>query len=138
MSCQDASSAIPRARTVSRSNRRRPSYLGLVHGSSAPAASERFGSGTINDSSYSSTAPKPLQLGHAPRGLLKEKSVGVSTGAAQPHAEQAGCSEKRRRSPLLSASATPSPSLNAVATASASRLRFSSAAAIRSTITSTS
>src|SRR5256886_11208283 len=78
----------------------------------------------MSDSSYSSTAPKPLQLGQAPRGLLKEKSVGVSTGAAQPQAEQAGCSEKRRRSPLLRASATPSPSLNAVAIASARRLRF--------------
>src|SRR5256885_15946990 len=75
----------------------------------------------MSDSSYSSTAPKPLQLGQAPRGLLKEKSVGVSTGAAQPQAEQAGGSEKRRRSPLLRASATPSPSLNAVAIASARR-----------------
>src|SRR2546423_3780124 len=78
----------------------------------------------MSDSSYSSTAPKPLQVGHAPRGLLKEKSVGVSAGAAQPQAEQAGWSEKRRRSPLLSASATPSPSLNAVAIASANSARF--------------
>src|SRR5438093_7137402 len=136
MSCQDASSAIPRARTVSRSNRRRPSYLGLVHGSRAPWASDRFGSGTINDSSYSSTAPKPLQVGHAPRGLLKENRVGVSSGAAQPQAEQAGCAEKRRRSPVLRASATPSPSLNAVATASASLPPCSAVAAERSSSSS--
>src|SRR5204863_6939004 len=128
----------PRARAASLSSRRRPSYRGLVHGSSAPPASDAVGSGTISDSSYSRIAPKPLHVGHAPRGLLKENSVGVSTGAAQPHAEHAGCSEKRRRSPLFNANATPSPSLNAVATAAASRLRLSSAAAIRSTITRTS
>src|ERR1051325_9606929 len=110
MSFQLTSNPIPRARAVSRSRRRRPSWLGLVQGSSPPAAIERRGSGTISDSSYSSTAPNPLQMGQAPRGLLKEKSAGMRTGAAQPHDEQAGGSEKRRRSPLLSVTATASPS----------------------------
>ena len=39
------------------------------------------GRSTISDSSYSNTAPKPLQLEHAPRGLLKEKSAGVTVTA---------------------------------------------------------
>ncbi len=95
-------------------------------------------SGTINDSSYSSTAPKPLQPGQAPRGLLKEKSVGVGAGAGVPQFEQVGCSEKRRREPLLEATATPSPSLKAVATASARRPCAPSVAARRSTRTTTS
>src|SRR5256885_17212793 len=109
MSFQGTSKPMPRARAVSRSNRRRPSYRGFVQGSSAPSASDVPAFGTMRDSSYSSTAPKPLHVGHAPRGLLKEKSVGVSTGAAQPQAEQAGGSEKRRRAPLVSARGAPSP-----------------------------
>src|SRR5260370_7347182 len=72
----------------------------------------------MSDSSYSSTAPNPLQPGQAPRGLLNENRIGVSPGAAVPHSEHVGCAEKRRRSPLRSATATPSPSPNAVATPS--------------------
>src|SRR5690349_22185318 len=75
---------------------------------------DRPRSGTMSDSSYSSTAPKPLHPGQAPRGLLKEKSAGVGAGAGVPQLEQVGCSEKRRREPFDSARATPSPSLNAV------------------------
>src|SRR5207244_604326 len=44
----------------------------------------------MSDSSYSSTAPKPLQAGHAPRGLLKENRIGVSAGAAAPDQHPAG------------------------------------------------
>ena len=36
----------------------------------------------MSDSSYSSTAPNPLQPGHAPRGLLKENRPGASRGAS--------------------------------------------------------
>src|SRR5258708_11770594 len=114
---------MPLDRAVSRSRRRRPSYRGLVHGSSAPSATDRRRSGTINDSSYSSTAPKPLQPGQAPRGLLKEKSAGVGAGAGVAQFEQVGCSEKRRREPLFEATATPSPPLKALAAASARRPR---------------
>src|SRR5437763_958743 len=92
----------------------------------------------MSDSSYSSTAPKPLHPGQAPRGLLKENRIGVSAGAAVAQCEHVWLSEKRRRSPFSSATATPSPSLNAVATASASRPRFPSEAGSRSTTTSTS
>ena len=53
----------------------------------------------------------------------------MSTAPGVPQCEQAGCSEKRRRVPLSSATATPSPSLNAVATASARRLRLSASRA---------
>src|SRR5256885_9009518 len=98
----------------------------------APWARVRRASGTISDSSYSSTAPKPLHAGQAPRGLLKEKKLGASAGAGVPQEEQVGCSEKRRRSPLSSVTATPSPSLKAVATASVSRLRLADDAATRS------
>src|SRR5213082_2295763 len=93
------------------------------------------GSGTISDSSYSSTAPNPLHPGHAPRGLLKENRIGESAGAAVPQLEHVGCAEKRRRSPFSSAIATPSPSLKAVATASVRRPRFGSDADRRSTTT---
>src|SRR5258708_10014953 len=121
---------MPLDRAVSRSRRRRPSYRGLVHGSSAPSATDRRRSGTINDSSYSSTAPKPLQPGQAPRGLLKEKSASVGAGADGPQLEHVGCSETRRRAPFGSATATPSTSLNAVATPSENTPRSSSAAPI--------
>jgi len=96
------------------------------------------GMGTMSDSSYSRTAPKPLHPGQAPRGLLNENRIGVSAGAAVPQFEQVGWAEKRRRSPLSSATATPSPSLKAVATASASRPRVASEAGRRSTTTRTS
>src|SRR5438128_7376826 len=87
----------------------------------------------MSDSLYSKTAPKPLHPGQAPRGLLNENRIGVSGGAAVPQLEQVGWAEKRRRSPLSSATATPSPSLKAVATASASRPRVASDAGRRST-----
>src|SRR5438309_11159461 len=80
-------------------------------------------SGTMSDSSYSSTAPNPLHPGHAPRGLLKENRMGVSAGAGVAQCEHVGCSEKRRRSPVSSATDPRSPSLNALAAASASRPR---------------
>src|SRR4029077_11185201 len=92
----------------------------------------------MSDSSYSRTAPKPLHPGQAPRGLLNENKIGVSGGAAVPQFEHVGGDEKRRRSPLSSATATPSPSLKAVATASASRPRVASDGGSRSTTTRTS
>src|SRR5918999_3884761 len=82
------------------------------------------GSQTINDSSYSSTAPKPLQLEHAPRGLLKENNAGVTNAAGVSQLLQAGNSVKRvRPEPVSGCSTTaiPSPSSKAVATASVSR-----------------
>ena len=37
----------------------------------------------MSDSSYSSVAPKPLHWLQAPRGLLKEKSAGVTVAAGR-------------------------------------------------------
>jgi hypothetical protein len=50
----------------------------------APEASVRDGSHTISPSSYSSTAPNPLHVSHAPRGLLNEKSCGDGAGRRVP------------------------------------------------------
>src|ERR687890_11810 len=47
--------------------------------------------------SYSRTAPKPLQVGQAPRGLLKEKSCGVGAGARVPSFGHSKRSVKFRR-----------------------------------------
>src|SRR5581483_6711518 len=101
----------------------------------------------MSDSSYSSVAPNPLHVGHAPRGLLNEKSCGVGAGARVPSYGHSKRSVKRSRTPLGDASAdatgpsapgtelaggtpvappsprstthSPSPSANAVPTASA-------------------
>jgi hypothetical protein len=51
----------------------------------------------MSDSSYSRTAPKPLQVEQAPRGLLKEKSAGVTDAAGVSQLLQAANSVKRRR-----------------------------------------
>ena len=101
-------------------------------------------------SSYSSTAPKPLHVGHAPRGLLNENSCGVGAGARVPsfgHSKRSVKREPRRPARRRTASATgsvnrmtasPSPSRNAVPTASASRPRASAPTTSRSTTTSSS
>ena len=104
----------------------------------APSARLRPGSGTTSDSSYSSTAPKPLQAPHAPRGLLNEKSAGVTVAAGVSHTLQAGQRVKRRRPPSCIASAMPSPSWNATATASESRPSDAADPPRRSTTTSSS
>ncbi len=102
----------------------------------APSRSDRSGSGTIRDSSYSSTAPNPLQPGHAPRGLLNENRPGVSGIEAVPQSVHRGCCEKRSRSSPARTSAMPSPSANASASESASRARTVGAKRMRSTTTS--
>src|SRR5439155_1125938 len=79
-----ASSGMSFARAASRRIRRRPSYRGLVQGSRAPWTRLFLGSGAMSDSSYSSTAPKPLHTGQAPRGLLNENRIGARAGAAVP------------------------------------------------------
>src|SRR4051812_39137034 len=101
----------------SRRIRRRDSYRGLVQGSIAPWTRLFRGSQTIRDSSYSSTAPNPLQLEQAPRGLLNEKSAGVTVAAGVSQLLHAGNSVKRIRS-ACNTTAIPSPSWNAVAMAS--------------------
>src|SRR5919107_4468551 len=95
--------------------RRRDSYRGLVQGSIAPSARLFAGSHTISDSSYSRTAPNPLQLEQAPRGLLKEKSAGVTDAAGVSQLLQAANSVNRSRPVWCNTNAIPSPSWKAVA-----------------------
>src|SRR5882672_9070337 len=87
----------------------------------APSDRLLSGSQTIRDSSYSSTAPNPLQLEQAPRGLLNENSAGVTVTAGVSQLLQAGNSVKRSRPSSSNTIAIPSPSANAVATDSARR-----------------
>ena len=68
---------------------------------------QRRGRQTTSDSSYSSTAPKPLQSGQAPRGLLKEKRAGVTTAAGVSQALQAGDSVKRSRPAVVQREGDP-------------------------------
>src|ERR1017187_9673523 len=56
----------------------------MVQGWMAPSVRLRSGYGTINARSYSSVAPNPLHVGHAPLGLLNEESWGLGTGATWP------------------------------------------------------
>ena len=44
----------------------------------------------MSASSYSRVAPNPLQVGQAPRGLLNEKSAGVTVAAGVSQALQDG------------------------------------------------
>ena len=67
----------------------------------------------MSDSSYSSTAPNPLQLAQAPRGLLKENRAGVTVAAGVSQALQAGKPGEPERRPAVAPSRTtamPSPS----------------------------
>ncbi len=73
----------------------------------APSESARLGSGTISDSSYSSTAPNPLHAAQAPRGLLNEKSAGDGARAGVSHALQLGCSVNRSRPASCTTTAMP-------------------------------
>ncbi len=81
-------------------------------------------------SSYSSVAPNPLQVGQAPRGLLKEKSWGVGVGAFPWPSGHSKWVVNERRTPAVGcrlspattrATASPSPSAKAVLRASARR-----------------
>ena len=58
----------------------------------------------MSDSSYSSTAPKPLHAAQAPRGLLNEKSAGVERrGGRVALAAASGCSVNRSRPAVVHA-----------------------------------
>src|ERR1019366_3881259 len=94
----------------------------------APSPSVRSGYGTISARSYSSVAPKPLQVGQAPLGLLNENSWGDGTGAMWPslgHWKRVvNFRDGVRRPPsAVRGTASPSPSLNAVSNASANVVR---------------
>ena len=78
--------------------------------------------------SNSWSVPRPVQVGQAPCGLLKEKVRGSISGRLVPQLAQAKCSLKVRSAGGLSRSVTsemirtPLPSLSAVSTESVSRV----------------
>src|ERR1039458_3737011 len=59
-------------------------YFGLVHGSTAPAASDLVTSGTTRFMSKSTVLPNPWHRGHAPAGELKLNRVGSGSANSMP------------------------------------------------------
>ena len=56
---------------------------------SPPSIMLRFGFGMISSGSMSICTPSPVHFGHAPCGLLKENSLGVSSSMDMPQSSQA-------------------------------------------------
>ncbi len=54
-----------------------------------PSRMERLGFGMISSGSMSICVPSPVQVGQAPAGLLKEKSLGASSSMEMPQSSQA-------------------------------------------------
>src|ERR1035438_545108 len=59
-------------------------YLGLVHGSTAPSASDKVRSGITRSMSKSMVLPKPWHRGQAPKGELKLNRMGSGTANSRP------------------------------------------------------
>ena len=55
----------------------------------APSKMDRFSSGIISAGSAFSCIPRPMQVGQAPKGLLKENIRGVSSSMEMPQSSQA-------------------------------------------------
>ncbi len=55
----------------------------------APSRMDFFGSGTTRDTSTFNWLPRPVQVGQAPKGLLKENIRGVSSSMETPQSSQA-------------------------------------------------
>ena len=83
---------------------------------------DRFRSGTTLSSSMASTVPRPLQSGHIPRGELKEKSVGSSSGKAKPQQDRASLMRRSSRS-ITWTMICRAPRASAVSTESVRRFR---------------
>ena len=83
--------------------------------------------------------PRPSHAGHAPLGLLKEKSCGWMSGSEMPHVGHACFSERRISSaPCSPTFAIPSPCLSAVSSESARRCLAEGFITARSTMRSMS
>ena len=108
------------------------------NGRMAPPERGRFGSITRPGSNVI-LRPRPWQEGHAPRGLLKEKSDGPSSAYDLPQRRQSIRSVKSRSSPVPSQAtiALPSPVRRASSIESVIRFLADGLTAIRSTTTST-
>ena len=92
------------------------------------------------DGSKYIVVPNPSQLGHAPNGLLNEKSRGSISSIVKPDTGQAKRAEKIVRSALSAFSAIASPSANsrAVSIESAKRVSKPGLTTTRSTTISIS
>ena len=55
----------------------------------APSLNEMLSSGTTSCSSIVSMVPRPVHSGQAPKGLLKENILGVSSSMLTPQSGQA-------------------------------------------------
>ena len=55
----------------------------------APSRMDLLSSGTMRAGSAFSCTPSPVQVGQAPKGLLKENSRGVSSSMERPQSSQA-------------------------------------------------
>src|SRR5699024_12666931 len=63
-------------------------------GAKTPSSMLKLSSGIINSSSTVKREPKPSQLGQAPNGALKEKSLGSNSSMEKSQNGQAKCSLK--------------------------------------------
>ena len=104
-----------------------------------PSLNERFLSGIIKSSSNSIFSPKPVHSGHAPNGLLNEKSRGCISGNETPQSGHAlfcekKCSLSAAFSPgrLRATTKIPFALFSAVSTESAKRRRTSAPMTMRS------
>ena len=55
----------------------------------APSKMDRLSSGMISAGSVFSCIPRPVQVGQAPKGLLKENIRGVNSSIEMPQSSQA-------------------------------------------------
>src|SRR5512139_3670178 len=93
----------------------------------APCDSDKSSLGTMSSGSKYIEVPKPLQVGQAPCGLLKENIRGLSSGYEIPHTTQANfwlksiSSWTAGPSPKISTLAISPPCLKATSSESAKR-----------------
>src|SRR5699024_9711593 len=97
----------------------------------------RLQSGITKSRSTSKLVPNPSQVGHAPKGLLKENNLGSNSPMENPQIGQACFSLNNSSScSITSTTMFPSPSFSAVSMESLNRLVTPSFTIIRSTTTS--
>src|SRR3989344_4658164 len=89
----------------------------------APSAMVRHLLGNTSSGSTSRVEPSPVQVGHAPCGLLKLKSRGSISGKFISHSAQANFSEKGKSFSPIVALTAPLPILRAVSRDSRMRER---------------
>ncbi len=106
----------------------------------APSRIDIKGLGTTSSASQCCSVPIPSQTGHAPNGLLKEKSLGSISGIVNPEMGHAKRLENTVSVPSSAFSTVAKPSVNpmAVSRLSARRADASSRTINLSTTTSMS